>query len=243
MSSSSDIVVALKAELKSLGMTYAELARGLGLAESSVKRMFAKGDMPLSRLDEILRVLKTDFSTLVGRVKLTKPVPVMLTLAQEREVVADPRRLLVAICCLSQWSLENITHTYQLSEAECVRHLVRLDKLGVIELRPGNRYRLLLSKSMKWQPRGPIMEFFRRQAAPEYFSGSFDGPFELLSLVHGRISAADAALLNERLARVVQDFAQQHLADQKLPEAQRLPFTLVLGMRSWWFKPFEEFRR
>ena len=52
MSTTHDLVAALKAELKTAGITYAELAQHLGMAESSIKRVFAKADMPLSRIDE-----------------------------------------------------------------------------------------------------------------------------------------------------------------------------------------------
>ena len=41
MSSSRDLISALKVELKAAGLTYADAARHLGMAESSVKRMFA----------------------------------------------------------------------------------------------------------------------------------------------------------------------------------------------------------
>ena len=34
------------------------------MAESSIKRMFARGEMPLSRVDEVCRVMKTDFAEL-----------------------------------------------------------------------------------------------------------------------------------------------------------------------------------
>ena len=50
------------------------IAVGLGMAESSIKRMFAKGDMPLSRIDEILRVLKLDFGELARRVADAQPL-------------------------------------------------------------------------------------------------------------------------------------------------------------------------
>jgi DNA-binding Lrp family transcriptional regulator len=43
MSTTADLITALKKELKAAQMTYADLARALGLAESSVKRMLAKG--------------------------------------------------------------------------------------------------------------------------------------------------------------------------------------------------------
>lgn len=62
-------------------------------------------------------------------------------------------------------------------------------------------------------------------------------------LVHGQIGRSLAMQFNERLARVAQDFAQQHLADQKLPPEQRRPYTLVLGMRSWLFAAFRDLKR
>ena len=68
MSTTVEIVNVLKSELKLARLTYADLGRELGLAESSVKRMFAKGDMPLKRIDEICRVLRCDFSELARKV-------------------------------------------------------------------------------------------------------------------------------------------------------------------------------
>ena len=45
------------------------------------------------------------------------------------------------------------------------------------------------------------------------------------------------------MQRVAQDFARQHLADQKLAEADRTGYTLVLAMRSWEFGAFAALRR
>ena len=47
MSTTHDLVAALKAELKAAGLTYADLAQQLGMAESSIKRIFAKGDIDI----------------------------------------------------------------------------------------------------------------------------------------------------------------------------------------------------
>ena len=108
MSTTHDLVIALKAELRNAGLTYADLAEALGMSESSVKRVFAKADMPLSRIDEILRVLKMDFAELAARWS-TPAAGHELTEQQEAAVVADRRLLLLAICCLSQWTFEQIT--------------------------------------------------------------------------------------------------------------------------------------
>lgn len=243
MSTTADLVLALKKELKAAQMTYADLAEGLGMAESSVKRMLAKGDMALSRIDAICRVLKLDFGELARRVADSQPLLKELTQEQEKAVVADKKLLLCAICVLSQWTPEQITAEYRLTEAECIKYFAQLDRIGIIELRPLNRYRLKLAKTFRWRPHGPVMNYFRDHVVLDYFGGGFDRQAEGLLLVHGSVSRAIAPSFMDRLQRVAQDFAQQHQADQKLPGKEREGYTLVLAMRSWEFEAFTQLRR
>ncbi|GIZ53154.1 helix-turn-helix domain-containing protein [Noviherbaspirillum aridicola] len=243
MTTSAHLIAALKEELKDARLTYAGLARKLGMAESSIKRMFARGDMPLSRVDEICVALKIDFADLARRVADAQPLLAELTLAQEKAVVADKKLLLVAICVLSQWTLEQIVASYRLDEAEAIKYLAQLDRIGIIELRPLNRYRLKLAKTFSWRPHGPVMNFFREHALHDYFSGGFDREDEALVLVHGSIGKSQAPAFVERLQRVAQDFAQQHQTDQKLAMQHREGYTLLLAMRSWEFEAFTRLRR
>lgn len=243
MSTTADLVTALKKELKAAQMTYADLAAGLGMAESSVKRMLAKGDMALSRIDAICRVLKLDFAELARRVADAQPLLKELTQEQEKAVVADKKLLLCAICVLSQWTLEQIVTDYRLTQAECIKYFAQLDRIGIIELRPMNRYRLKLAKTFRWRPHGPVMHYFRDHAVLDYFNGGFDGEAETVLLVHGQVSRAIAPSFVDRLQKVAQDFAQQHQADQKLPQKEREGYTLVLAMRSWEFAAFTQLRR
>ena len=243
MSTTADLVLALKKELKASQMTYADLASALGMSESSVKRMLSVGEMSLSRVDAICRALKLDFADLARRVADNQHLVAEMTQEQERAVVADKKLLLVAICVLSQWTIEQITASYRLTEAQVVQCLAQLDRIGVIELRPLNRYRLRLSKAFRWRPHGPVMEYFRDHAMTDYFSGGFGGPGEGLSLVHGSISKSVASTFLDRMQSVAQDFAQQHLANQKMPRKDLQGYTLLLAMRSWEFEAFAAFRR
>ena len=142
-------------------------------------------------------------------------------------MVADKKLLLVAICVLSHWTLEQVVASYRLSEAECIGYLAQLDRIGIIELRP----------------HGPVMDYFRDHALLDYFSGGFDGVGEGLLLVHGSVSRSLAPSFMERIQRVAQDFVQQHLADQKLQDKDREGYTLLLAMRSWEFESFGALRR
>ncbi|HEX7639040.1 MAG TPA: helix-turn-helix transcriptional regulator [Burkholderiaceae bacterium] len=243
MSSTQSIVDVLKSELKQARVTYAELGRQLDLAESSVKRMFAKGDMPLKRIDEICRVLKCDFADLARKVADAELLRDELSREQEQAVVADSRLLVVALCTLSQWPFDQILATYAFTEAELVKHLTHLDRLGVIELRPLNRYRLKLAKTFRWRPNGPVMQFFREHGVADYFRGGFDGEAESFNLVHGHVSLPMAKVFQDRLQRFAQDFAQQHLADQRLPANHKRGFTAVLALRSWTFGPLRDMLR
>ena len=155
----------------------------------------------------------------------------------------DKKLLLVAISVLSQWTLEQIVTAYRISEAECIGCFAQLDRIGIIELRPLNRYRLKLAKTFRWRPHGPVMEFFRENVVLDYYRGGFDGPAEGLLLVHGSISQSLAPAFLERLQRVAQDFAQQHQTDQKLSPKDREGYTLLLGMRNWEFELFTRLRR
>jgi len=244
MSSTQSLVALIKAELKSQGVSYAELARQLELSESSVKRMLAPGgEMPLSRVDEICRVLKLEFAELAGRMAAQAPAQRELSLEQEKAVVADRRLMLLAICCMSQWTFEQIVTTYTFTAAEVIKGFAALDRLGIIELKPLNRYRLQLAKTFRWRPRGPVMSYFRQEVVADYYSGDFDGEGETLTLVHGQIGRGLATGFVERLHRVAQDFAHQHLTDQRLPDDQKRAYTLVIGMRSWLFAAFRDLKR
>ena len=87
------------------------------------------------------------------------------------------------------------------------------------------------------------MDYFRDNALLDYFGGGFDAAGEGLLLVHGSVSRSLAPSFMERMQRVAQDFAQQHLADQKLQDKDREGYTLLLAMRSWEFEAFGALRR
>ena len=51
-------------------------------------------------------------------------------------------------------------------------YLTKLDKLGIIELRPLNRYRVKVAKGFRWLPNGPVMAYFREHVAADYSAAS-----------------------------------------------------------------------
>lgn len=243
MSTTKDLIDVMKKELKEAGMTYAQLAQTLGMAESSVKRMFSHNEMPLARIDEICGILKIDFAELARKVANTEVLLQELSHEQEASVISDKKLMLVAICAMSMWTAEQLSQEYDITPNEVTQCLLKLDRIGIIELRPLNRYRLLLAKTFRWKPNGPVMKFFRENALEEYFSGNFAQDNEVIMLVHGGLNKSAAASFKERIQRLAHDFSQQHIADQKLTLKDKIGYTLVLGIRQWEFSAFADLRK
>jgi DNA-binding Xre family transcriptional regulator len=243
MSSPELIVDVLRAELRAANLTYKTLAERIDMSESSVKRMFGQKDMPLSRLAQICQAAGIAFEDVLRGAADARSQPDALTLPQETSLVAKPRLLLVAICCLGYWSMEQIVETYRLTETECIGCLAELDRLGIIELRPLNRYTLRVSNAFHWLPDGPVQHYFREQIVPDYFAGRFDGAGETLMCLPARLSSASAAELAQKIHQLAGELTRLHRNDRRLPAQEREGMTLLVGFRSWEFAAFTKLRR
>jgi DNA-binding Xre family transcriptional regulator len=243
MSSPELVLDVLRAELRAASITYKALAERIGMSESSVKRMFGQKDMSLSRLAQICKAAGIALEDVLRRAADARPHAGTLTLTQEKSLVANPRLLLVAICCLGHWSLEQVIETYRLTEAECIRCMAELDRLGLIELKPLNRYSLRVSNAFQWLADGPVQQFFREHVVADYFSGRFDGAGETLMCLPARLSMASAHELAQKLQQLAGELARLHRNDRKLAPGERDGFTLLLGFRSWEFAAFTALRR
>lgn len=233
---------ALKMHLKARGMTYADVARALKVSEPTVKRIFAGRNCTLKRLDEMCDVLQVDIAELTRSMPRPARLVDRLTRAQEEELMSDPELLCVAACAMHQMRVDEIVRLYRMDPARCLRLLLRLEKIGILELHENNRIRLRLSRAFSWIPNGPMMQFVKSQAA-DFFDHPFSGPGELMRLVSVRMSTEAQVALLKKIEQVVQEYAEQHAADSRLPLAQRHPLTILLGVRAWEPKTFKALRR
>jgi len=104
-----------------------------------------------------------------------------LTVEQEEEIVSDPTFLLVALCAVGNWTVEQITETYDLTLAECIECLTRLDRRRIIELQPGNRIRPLPSA---YGSRGTYMNCEYRMTTPYQGTGTCKVSTGAMNQVH-----------------------------------------------------------
>ena len=138
--------------------------------------------------------------------------------------------------------VEDIVATYKITEPQCLSLLLRLEKIGFLQLHENNRIRLRVSRAFSWMPEGPIMSYVKTQIT-DYFKHSFDAPGEFMRIVNVRISREARVALVSRLEQIVREYSDQHDADSHLPLAQRDPLSVLLAVRYWEPGMFKSLRR
>jgi len=243
MAHSSALVDSIKRELRARNITYSRVAKHMRLSEATVKRLFSQQNFTLERVDQICELMGMEFSDLARAVPARPTAISRLTYEQETEFVANPRLMLLALLALNYWKFEEITARYDLSDAECIKLLARLDKLKFIELLPNNRYRLLVSQAFSWIPDGPIQRFFKAQASRDFLDSRFDQEEEFFVLSNGALSDGSVVGLLNRLRQAASDFADMRANDSAIPAADRIGITLLLAARRWEPGFLAKFRR
>ena len=241
MAEQSLIVAEFKRALRERGLTYAAVANKLNLSIASVKRLFSGGELSLKRVDLICELLETDLAQVLARAR-DRPAGDQLTLAQEQEIVSDPKLFLIAWLVLNRAPLEDIVRTYRFTEREVLRFFYKLDQLKVIELQPGNRVRLLVSRHFSWRAGGPVQRYIHQKLLREFTSSHFAGPQEGFFFHGGAISEAAMG----ELKTVLRNTSRQCIEIIEHDRGTRQPrhgAAFVLALRPWKYSGFRQFER
>jgi transcriptional regulator with XRE-family HTH domain len=233
----------IKAELKRQGKTYADVAKELKLSEANVKRMFAVKRLSLERLVELTNCLGLSITEVVQEASLGVTRVHGLNLQQEQELVTDPKLLLVAVCSLNHWTAQEIGGVYALSETELIQRLVKLDRLGVIDLLPGSRIRLKTARDFDWLPNGPIHKYFRKFGQQSFLDSAFSAGSETFQFSHGMLTDAAMDKLKSEMRKLKERFAELHQESLSSPLHKRRGVGILLASREWELEVFSELRR
>ena len=243
MTTSAKLVATLKKALKVRGLTYRQVADRLDLSESAVKQMFANGNFSLRRLDQLCEVAEIDLAELVDRSQEQHKRIEKLPLEFEKEIVADPKLLLVTYCLINYWRFDEIVERYAITRAEGLGYLRRLDRMKIIEVLPGDRVRLLVANNFAWRRNGPMERYFNRHVQTEFFHYDFAAEDALRVVKNGTLSARAHTQMRDKLVSIGEQFDETAWEERNLPANDRHGATMVLAIRRWTFAPFRDLER
>jgi len=228
-----EIVETLKKLLKARGMTYADLARSLRVSTPTVKRLFSQRSFTLKRLEDILRLIEVDFRELARMSHGREAGTVELSLEQETALAKDPRLFSVFWLVCNEWRFDEIVAEFRLGAAQITGFYARLDRLRLIDWRPGNRARVRVPKHYVWRRGGPLRKAYGLRVVTEFMRSRFDGGNDAFHFEAQELSAESAIIAKRRLERVAAEIRELVEMDAAAPGRKRVTLGVLLACRPW----------
>jgi len=227
------IVETLKKVLKARGMTYADLALALRVSTPTIKRLFSQRTFTLERLEEILKVLELDFHELARMSHGRRSGPVELSVEQESALAKDARLFSVFWLLCNEWRFDEIVSEFRLGAAQITSYFARLERLRLIDWRPGNRARLRVPKHYVWRTGGPLRKAYGLKVVTEFMRARFDAPHDAFHFEAQELSAESAIVVKRRLERVAAEINELVEIDAATPAKKRVTLGVLLACRPW----------
>jgi len=234
MKQSNQWVDTLKRCLKARGLTYKDVGRKLKLSEASIKRLFSERSFTLQRLEQICLMMDMSFSDLAhinDRRNLERQTT--LSIKQETALAADAILLCYFYLLLNGWNIERIANRFDLDEPRQVRMLVKLDKLGLIELLPGNRVRLLTARRIQWRKDGMVRRMYERDVKQAFLQHEFSEDNSQFGFESAELAPESARMISRKLANLRLEFDELAELDVNLKPDQKRGYGLMVALRPW----------
>lgn len=204
------VIESLKKILKSKGWTYEKLAKELKLSLPSIKRILAKEDMSLSRLETICDVIgiqMTDVFRLVETVY--EGVPEELSMEQEVYFSRWPARFAYLDLLLNGMSVKQIETQFKLSKAHTAKVLRDLEKIGVIDWLSDYKVKLKISPVLKIREKGPLRALFADQGIKSFLAGEFSKTHDFQEFMTINISDKTKKKIITHIKKVLSEAARE----------------------------------
>ena len=242
MKSQHDVMMDVLRELfRQHGLRFADIAEKLGVTERTVTRWFSADSIETAILQQMCELVGIDFFTLCElAAKRRDNRPDRHTLKQEQALAASPllTYLFVQIC--KGWTAEELKADIGIPEAVLVDHLLQLDKIGLIDLLPGNEIRLKTARDMRLIPNGPYARNLNRWLGERFKNPNVDEPNAAWVCDFMKLTPGSRERIERKFRALVQEANELSDSDRRANAAGREWYGLVLVVRPENVRPFSE---
>jgi len=213
------IMAALKDLLRQRGLQAKDVAAAVGVTERTLARWMAGSGVTLRALEDLARVAGMTVIDLLDIVHEGRgPLVSSLSVYQEQELADNPRCWFLLAHLLHGISVAEAQQQFELPEAEIVLALVKLERMGLVTLLPGNRVRLKVARNLTWRKNGPIarargsfLKALLRQV--DFIDGKYVAETNVT-----RLSTASMAIVEEKMRALHHEILQLAQADRRLSD-------------------------
>lgn len=239
MSEKKRVVEALKHRMKTQGITYATMAKRIGVSEATMKRYLTQGRFNLETLENMCGALHASLEELLIAYGEHAATENRSHFSEQQEEALAKSDLLFAIYYSlgGGYNFESLQENFDISETVLIKLLVQLDRLGLVDYVANDKIRLKQPTDAQWIPSGPLWAKYQRQAVLEFFSSDFSGENEHLQVTVGPVLPETATVIARKLGRLnkeIQNYiATEDISPEAIPACDRYWFMTAMRPMSF----------
>jgi len=232
---SARLIETLKSLFRSHGLRQADIAAALKLSRTTLKRRLSGQGLTIDLLEALCELVDVTLAELVELAAVNQDKRMKrLSLEQENALHADVRLGFIFTRLREGWSAAEIQRECRIAEAPLVGYLVRLEKLGLIDLLPGNRVRLHTVRDIDWRKHGPMWHSVDRYLSDIFSMMDSDDTDLARRVAVVKLTPASVAQLDEMFHHLQMEIRRlAHQDRSAVPDAKSW-YAVLMGAR-----PFE----
>ncbi len=146
-----NLIANVKELLRKREMTYSDLAKEIGMSESGVQKVFSGDDISMSRLLQICDAVGVSLGAIVDQAETLTSNEINFDSEQEKFFLDNPNFFdFYWALSSNQFNPAVVQEKYGLDDLSLQKYLLKLDKLGVIELHENNRIKFEKVNASYW---------------------------------------------------------------------------------------------
>jgi transcriptional regulator with XRE-family HTH domain len=233
------LMQALRQVLRAHGLRYRDIAEKLHVGERTVARWMTSEKIDTSTIEDLCSLIDMTFFDLCEFVlQRSEEAISQLTLQQEQELAGSNLLQYFFMQLLKNWPVEDIRRELELSEPELINALIRLEKVGLIDLLPQNRVRLRVAKKVKFRPSGPFLNNASNWVRDMVADFSFAEPHTECAIEAIKLSPASRAALRPKFERLLDEARELGDLDRRTNSDSRDWYACILIARPYKVSPY-----
>jgi hypothetical protein len=231
----------LRERLRARALGSRDIARQLEVSERTVMRWFASDTVDTAVLERLCALVGLSFFELCEiaarrvETRLTR-----LSVAQEQALVDDALMNYIFINTLKGWTSAELQREINAPEPMFVDALIRLEKVGLIELLPGNEIRLRTTRDIRWRKDGPYSNYVNMFLRWSLNRPDISDPKSLWALDILKLSSGSLAQLHRKFDALIAEAVALSELDRRSNDESRNWHALILTARHIAFTPLSE---
>jgi len=231
----------LRELLRTRGLGPREIARQTQVSERTVMRWFASEAVDTAVLERLCVLAGLSFFELCElaarrvETRLTR-----LSVAQEQALVDDALLNYIFVNALKGWTSAELQQEINVPEPQFVDALIRMEKLGLIGLLPGNEIRLRTTRDIRWRRDGPYSTFVNMLLRWSLNRPDVSDPKSLWAFDVIKLSSGSLAQLQRKFDALVAEAVLLSEQDRRANDVSRDWHAVVLTARHIVFTPLSE---